>query len=107
MENSKYIPRDDYRESCELALVLLSQTPDRWLERDHWIAPGAVSNARWMSALLYAPKMFAFSGQITEWNKDFVDALEMFLTFTSLVYVRYWMQATIGRDAPVLDPGPF
>ena len=84
-------------------MVLLSLIPDRWLERDRWIAPGAVSNARWMSALLYAPKMFAFSGQITEWNKDFVNALEMFLTFTSLVYVRYWMQATIGRDAPVLD----
>ena len=47
--------------------------------------------------------MLAFSEQIPEWSKDIAQGLEQFLTVTFLVYVRYWMQATFGRDAPVLD----
>lgn len=40
------LPRDDYRESAELALLLLGQQPPRGV---HWLRPGAVHNARWMA----------------------------------------------------------
>ena len=99
----KDIPRNDYREACELALIMLSEEPERWREKTRWQTPGAISNARWMAKIIYAPKMLAFSNQMKGWDEEFVSKLRDFVTFTSYVYVRYWMQASIGRDAPILD----
>ena len=101
-EDSK-LPRDDYKESCELALIMLSVKPHRWLKKDHWLSPGAFSNARWMASLLYAPKMLAFGQQMENWSEEYMNKIEKFVTFTSLLYVRYWIQSANGRDAPYLD----
>ena len=56
------LPRDDYRESGELALVMLGENPKRW-DKPRWCKPGAFHHARWMHLLLYAPKMYAFHNQ--------------------------------------------
>ena len=55
-KDSKQLSRDDYREACELALVMLSVQPTRWGDKRRWCAPGAFNNVRWMAKLLYAPK---------------------------------------------------
>lgn len=70
--NHKYIPRNDYREACELTLIMLSDEPERWREKDRWRVPGAISNARWMAKIIYAPKMMAFPNQMEGWDEDFV-----------------------------------
>ena len=99
----KGIGRNDYREACELALVMLSEEPERWREKDRWNIPGAISNARWMAKMLYAPKILAFSSQMEGWDEDFKMKLTDFVTFTSYVDMKYWMQASHGRDALILD----
>ena len=81
--NHKDIPRNDYREACELALVMLSAEPRRWTEKDRWHIPGAISNARWMAKIIYAPKMLAFSNQIEGWDEEFVLKLTDFVAFIS------------------------
>ena len=40
------IPRDDYREAFELALVMLGSPPARWTEESRWRKCGATSHAR-------------------------------------------------------------
>ena len=101
-EKSK-LPRDDYMESCELALIMLSVKPHRWLKKDHWLSPGVFNNARWMAALLYAPKMLAFGRQLENWTEEYLKKIEQFVTFISLLYMRYWIQSANGRDAPYHD----
>ena len=101
--NTTFLPRHDYREACELALVMLNVQPARWNAKDRWYAPGATSNARWMTMLLYAPKMLAFHCQMEEFDDEYIRKLEKFVAFTSYVYIQYWIRASIGRDAPVLD----
>ena len=45
--NSKeQIPRDDFREAFELALVMLGSPPPRWSERSRWRKCGNTSHAR-------------------------------------------------------------
>ena len=46
-------PRDDYKDAAELALYLFGGP-----ESKKWIACGTNHHARWVSHLLYAPKMF-------------------------------------------------
>lgn len=100
VRNSKgLIPRDDYRESIKLALVMLGNLD---LATYNWLRPGAYHKARWMAHLLYAPKMYAFADQLG-YNEEFVEKLRKFITFTSLIYVPYWMKASQGIDAAVND----
>ena len=82
---------------------MMSAKPKRWQGQDRWKTPGASSHARWMSKIIYAPKMLAFSSQMQEWDEIFISKLQHFVTFTSYVYLKYWMQASQGRDAPILD----
>ena len=42
------IPREDYRESFELALVMLGSPPARWAEQARWRKCGATSHARYL-----------------------------------------------------------
>ena len=68
VENSKnLLPRDDYRESAELALLMMGVEPPRGV---HIMEPGPTHNARWMSVLLYLPKMYGYSSQIDEYDLD-------------------------------------
>lgn len=47
-------PRDDYCKILELVLMFLEYVPHRGV---HYVAPGPVHNARWMSKVLHALKV--------------------------------------------------
>lgn len=98
--NSKgLIPRADYAESLRLAIMML----DGWDKgKFSWRQPGAFHKARWLAHILYAPKMLAFGEQMG-YEPDFIDKLKVFVTFTSLYYVPYWILAPRGIDAAVHD----
>ena len=55
-------------------------------------------HARWMAVILYSAKMFLLSDQIG-YEPEYVLKLEKFLTFTSIVYVQVWFQASVSVDA--------
>ena len=95
------LPRDDYRESGELALVMLGVLPKRW-DKPRWAACGAFHHARWMHLLMYGPKMLAFHDQCSWIDEDFLVKLEKFVLYRSLIHVRYWLMATWGSDQPYL-----
>ena len=101
LKDMSVFPRTDYREACELALMMLGSPPDRWGCEDHWASCGATHHARWMHLLLYGPKMLAFGSQIGS-PPEFLRKLEVFVSYTSLIHIRYWMRAGWGRDLPVL-----
>ena len=88
-------PRDDYKEAAELVLYLLGGP-----EPKIWKTCGANHHARWMSNLLYAPKMFIFKEGLL--NSDVIK-LKVLLTFSSVLYVKAWLEAAKGSDAPVND----
>ncbi|XP_065684432.1 uncharacterized protein LOC124807637 [Hydra vulgaris] len=86
--------RGDYKEAAEIALYLLGKP-----EPKVWKTCGANHHARWMSHLLYAPKII--------FKEDLLDSdmekLKIFLTFSSVLYVKAWLEATKGSDAPIND----
>jgi hypothetical protein len=43
------MPRDDYRESAEIMLILIGEESPRGV---HWLQPGAFNHARWMATIL-------------------------------------------------------
>jgi hypothetical protein len=87
--------RGDYKEAAELALYLLGGP-----EPKVWKTCGANHHARWMSHLLYAPKMFIFKEDLLDSD---IAKLKIFLTFSSVIYVKAWLEATKGSDAPIND----
>ena len=93
------LPRDDYRESAELMLILLGETPERG---NHWMRPGAAHHARWMPSILYPAKMYAFSAQ-TAYDDNTIQKLERMNKFNALFYVNKWLSASVGADAPFND----
>ena len=52
--------RDDYREFLELSLIFLGDSPPRGI---HFMAPGAMHFAQWMSKVIYSLKVWLFRGQ--------------------------------------------
>ena len=72
------LPRDDYRECAELALLMLGVKPKRW-DKLRWNKPGAFHHARWMHLLLYAPKKLAFHAQCDWMSEEFVSQLIRFV----------------------------
>ena len=102
--NSKQqIPREDFREAFELALVMLGSPPPRWREKSRWRKCGSRSHARWGHTLIYAPKALAFSEQLECVSEDREVQLQEFLTYTSLVHTLYWATSSWGADAAYLD----
>ena len=97
--SSDNIPRADYREVAELAIIVLGKTPPRGI---HWSRPGAIHQARWMARNIYAMKMFLFSDAM---NYDVVTQmkLERLNTFLALFYSPRWMNAQSAPDAPLND----
>ena len=95
-EEAKSIhPQDDYKEAAELAFYLLGGP-----ETKIWKTCGANHHARWKSNLLHAPKMFIFKKDLL--NSGVVK-LKIFLTFSSFLYDKAWLEATKGSDVPVND----
>ena len=91
--------RDDYREAADLALVMLGEMD---MNTYKWRRPGAFSHARWMAHIIYGPKMLAFSRECG-YDKEFVHKLEIFVTYTCLFYVPYWLKTPHAADAPMND----
>ena len=77
-DSKNQLPRDDYREAAELALVMLGITPRRW-DKPRWGSCGAFHHARWMHLLLYGPKMLAFHDQCDWMDEGYVVKLQRFL----------------------------
>lgn len=93
-----YLPRDDYKEFCELTLIILGEEiPDYKFKR-----PGAYHHARWMSKVIYCLKMYIFRKQMG-YSKDICDNLNDFCLFVGLIYSRYWIQCPLTCDAPLND----
>lgn len=98
-DGKKAMPRDDYRECAENALIILSHTCSNDARAKK---PGAMHHARWMACNLYAGKMFMYSEQM-HYDSETVDKLERLNVFLQLFYVPLWLKATSACDAPILD----
>ena len=95
------LPRDDYKELLELALLLNPYA----LGVKHTIKkPGAHHKARWMCVCIYALKMFWFQHQpILNYSPEYKSNLLRFVKFLLLVYIPYWFKVTLSADAAVHD----
>ena len=94
-ENS---PRKDYKESLELALVVLGHPPENFSFK----LPGAVSKPRWMAKILYGYKIFLFRKALKLPKKEQAK-FERFAVFCSLFYVKHWFTLPLASDAPFND----
>ena len=99
LSSSNSFPRDDYKEVAELSLVLLGVKPPQQFKMRK---PGAMHHARWMSAILYSAKMYLLSEQLC-YGKEYVEKLELFLQFATIVYVPAWFTAPICVDSVYND----
>jgi hypothetical protein len=93
------MPRDDYRESAELMLILLGEEPPRGV---HWLQPGTFHHARWMATILYSAKIYAFGEQLN-YDQCKMDNLRRVCLFNVLFYVKAWLSASSAADASVND----
>ena len=93
-------PRHDYREVIELALIFLGHKTTTGEVR--FRRPGAVHHARWMAKVLYVIKMWLFRSQMPFHAHD-LKAVKDAAIFSVLVYLKYWMTATLAAAAPRRD----
>ncbi|KAK6190395.1 hypothetical protein SNE40_002275 [Patella caerulea] len=91
--------RDDYQEAVQLGLVMLGAID---AETYTWHRPGTFHHARWMSHLLYVPKMLSFADECG-YDTDMVEKLSVFVLYTSLFYLPYWLRVNSATDAPMND----
>ena len=95
------LPRDDYKELLELALLL---NPFALGVRHSIKKPGAHHKARWMCVCIYCLKMFWFQHQnILNYSPEFKSNLLRFVKFLLLIYIPYWFKVTLSADAAVHD----
>lgn len=92
-------PRDDYREFIELSMIYLGQTPPRGI---HFLFPGAMHRARWMSKVIYSSKMWLFRGQF-KMTKTEHQGIAAIAAFGVLVYLKSWITAPLATNAPLND----
>lgn len=88
--------RADYKEFIQLALVFLGETGLKFR------APGATSNARWMSKAIYSLKMFVFREQF-QLTKRELGALRDICLFLVKLYIKVWFGCTNAISAPCQD----
>ena len=91
--------RDDYREFLELSLIFLGDSPPRGI---HFMAPGAMHFARWMSKVIYSLKVWLFHGQfkLTSFEKK---GLGDMCLFAVTLYLKSWITAPLAASAPQND----
>ena len=100
VKNSREVlPRDDYKEIAETALIMLGGSPPSGVS---WKKPGAVHKARFMANSLYSNKMFAFQEPL-EYDADTVLNLGRFVSFNTFIYTPHFLMAGAGADAPFND----
>src|SRR5688572_2736814 len=78
------IPREDYRELLELAILFLGKVPPSGVR---FRVSGAFHHARWMAKLLYVLKLNLFQQQFQLTPRESHACLEFGL-FIALVYIR-------------------
>ena len=95
------LPRDDYRVLAETSLLLLGGDlpAGRSLV---WHKPGATHKARFMAFGIYANMMYSFIDQL-EYDTDMVAALQRFVQFFTLIYIPYFLKASVGADSSFND----
>ena len=99
--NNGVLPRDDYRQLAETSLVLLGG--DLPAGRNlFWHKPGATHKARFMAFGIYANMMYSFFDQLN-YNKEVEAALKRFVQFFTLIYIPFFLKASIGADSPHTD----
>lgn len=89
--------RDDYSEVNDLVLKFLgvrNGVPFKVV--------GATNNARWMARILYAFKTYLFREELNL-HEDFIDSIERFCLFVSLIYLKHWNRCSNAVDAPHND----
>ena len=86
--------RGDYKECLQLAVLYLGGTVKNFRMR----YPGADSNARWMSKIIYFLKMALLesSFQTTEEEKKQIRSLAK---FSAVAYVKYWLEVPLTVKA--------
>lgn len=97
-KKNRYLPRDDYKEFCQLTLIILGVTiPGYKFKR-----PGAQHHARWMSKVIYCLKMYLFRNQLN-YSQEFTKKLLDFCLFVSFIYARFWIECPLASEAPLND----
>lgn len=94
-----YQPRDDYRELLELVIIFLGGSPSRGV---HFMAPGAIHNARWMAKAIYALKIYLFREQF-QLTASEARGIRDVCVFIVRLYVGSWFTAPDAVSAPRSD----
>ena len=89
-------PRDDYRELLELTLIFLGAVPPRGI---HFLAPGAMHQARWMAKVIYSFKVWMFRSEFKLTVRE-CRGLQELCIFFSRIYVKAWVKVSIASHAP-------
>lgn len=95
----EFLPRDDYRELAELAMMVLGEAPPRGV---HLSVPGACHQARWMAQNLYLFKMYMFQDQLG-YSTGERAKIEKMVIFNAIFYVPYWFRCSSAVDAAIND----
>ena len=91
--------RDDYREFIELSLIFIGVTPPRGI---HFMAPGPMHHARWMSKVLHSLKVWMFHQQFKLTDIENNNLLQMCI-FSVKIYRKAWIEAPLSAAAPNND----
>ena len=92
--------RDDYRELCELCMIMLGETPPSG--KIVWRKPGACHKARFMAFGIYSLKALAFARQLNV-DEETVECLKQFCAFLTTIYIPHFLASSVGVDAAVND----
>ena len=100
--NSSSCLRGDYKEMVVLALLFLKGSVSN--QKASILSPGACHHARWMSRIIYTLKIAIFQRQLENaFDSIFLQKISSLALFLCLYYVKPWLCAPIGSEAPKLD----
>lgn len=93
-----YLPRDDYKELIQLALLFLGDgsVPFKFYK------PGAYHRARWMASLIYCMKIYLLRSQFHLKARE-LSGLQQFNLFIVTVYLKAWFTCPSAVSAPRHD----
>lgn len=92
-------PRDDYREIVEITAIFLGCPPPRGA---HFMSPGPMHHARWMSKVIYSLKVWLFRKQFRMTPREEKGLRDLSIFFVR-VYVKAWICAPFATKAPQND----
>ena len=92
-------PRDNYRELLELTLIFLGAVTRC---RVHFMSPGAMYHARWMSKMIYSFKVWMFRAQFKLTPREEKDLRDVCLC-CAYIYIKAWYTSPNVVSAPHND----